>query len=346
MAFVPMESLTWHSASAIVASAVLAAVPLSAAGAQDLTLSPDAGLPDIASAMLEAAEETGDPAQVEAVANAVKQVFPDFAGQIDASAGDMIAALTPPEPEAPEPPPAEEDPLKAEANKYADAGWFSPGPWVGKITAGAANATGNSENTAIGIAFDGARLTGKFTHNVSGYFDLGRSRINADDAGKTTTQKRWGAAYQLDYAISDRTYAFGRVSFDEDEFSAFEYRLFGGGGIGHFLYKSEPFTWKIEAGPGFQYSPVENSLDVQEELAIYGASETDWLIRDGLLFEQDFLATWTDPTTTFVSTSSLTTTLTDAISTGISYQVRYETNPPPGQEDTDTILRANLTYGF
>ena len=85
---------------------------------------------------------------------------------------------------------------------------------------------------------------------------------------------------------------------------------------------------------------------MEEEFALYGATEIDWVIRDGLVFEQDFNATWTEPTTTFQSITALTTKLTDSLSTAISYEYRYETSPPPGRENTDTTARASLTYGF
>ena len=290
---------------------------------------PADAIPDIAAAMLAVAYESGDPDEIAAVAKAVKAVFPDYA---DAIAGDVdvklaaISAAQEPEVETPETAPA-------------PGGLLAIKPWDGKFSASAVMSSGNSENSAVGVAFDAARSAGAFTHNFKGFFNLGKSN-------GVTNQKRWGGAYKLDYNFTDRTYAYGRLSYEEDEFSGFDYRLFGGAGLGHYLAKSEPLTWKVEGGPGYRYSPIDITRDIEKEFAVYAASETDWLIREGLKFEQDFNVTWTSPTTTFQSVTSLTTEIWGDISTGLSFEYRYETDPPLGRENTDTIAKASLIYGF
>lgn len=313
---------------------------LASAATMTILLSPaiaaqgNTAIPDIAQALLDAAYETGDAAEIEAVTRAVKQVFPDYADAIEDDAADEIAVLAPPEPEA-----AEDDAAAGEPPDDPSGGIFAFSPWEGKIQAGGSFASGNSDNLALGFALDAARTTGDFTHNITGFYDLAES--DGD-----TTQDRWGVAYQLDYNFSDYTYAFGRLSYEDDAFSGFEYRAFAGAGIGHFFYKTEPFTWKIEGGPGFRYSPIEGSDEVNQNFAAYAASELDWIIREGVIFGQDVNVTWTSPTTTFQSITSLTTQLTDAIATSISVEYRYETDPPLGRVNSDTIARASLVYGF
>ena len=290
-------------------------------------------MPDLARALLEAAAETGEADQVYAVANAVKEVFPDYSEAIDQEADNMASALTPPEPVAPPVPP------EAPQEPSQPGGILGLGQWTGTFGAGATLATGNSENIAAGLSIDAKRATGKLTHNVKAGIDLA-------SASGVRTQKRWYGSYQLDINFSERTYAYSRFSYDEDEFSGFDYRLFGGAGLGHFLYKSEPFTWKIEGGPGYRFSPIDDTRETESEFALYASTEVDWQIRDGVLFEQNVNATWTDPTSTIESLTALTTTLTNTLSTSLSYRVRYETNPPDGRENTDTLLKASVNYGF
>jgi len=297
----------------------------SAAKAQD-------DMPDIAAAMLTSAFETGDETQVTAVQNALKGVFPAYVETIDATASAYVSEIM--EAKAPE-----EVAENVVEELQPTGGLFAIAPWEGKAIAGVSTASGNSDNTSIGLALDARREAGKLAHNVSAYLDIA-------DASNQLTQKRWGLAYQLDYLISDRTYAYGRLAFDEDQFSGFDYRLFAGAGVGHFIYKSDPLTWKIEGGPGYQYSPIDDTRETLSSFALYASSETDWLIREGLLFEQDFRVTWTSPTTTLQSITALTTSLTETLGAGIAYEVRHGTNPPFGRENTDTILRANLNYGF
>lgn len=306
----------------IAACFILSASALSAGA-----MAQDAPIPDVAAAMLKAAHDSGERAEIEAVAKAVKAVFPDYADAIDADAAAKLASLEPEKPAEPAPPP------KPVYN------WRAMKPWDGKIRASGMMSSGNSQNAAVGVAIDAARTDGEFKHNFKGYFDLGESN-------NVTNQKRWGASYKLDYNFTDRTYAYARVSYEEDEFSGFDYRLFSGAGLGHYLAKSEPFTLKVEGGPGHRYSPIDATREVEEELAIYGASELSWAIREGVKFEQNVSATWTDPTTAFQSVTSLTTQLWGDLSTGLSFEYRYETDPPEDRRKTDTIARASLIYGF
>ncbi|MEM8770758.1 MAG: DUF481 domain-containing protein [Pseudomonadota bacterium] len=295
------------------------------ASAQDVS-SP----PDIARALLDAAYATGDPDEIRAVARAVKTVFPDYEQTIDAEANAKIAEFTPPEPPADEAAPDASPP---------GGGVFAIRPWKGKISAGASLASGNSDNSALGVSIDAERQSGDFVHNVDAYFDTAESN-------GSTNQKRWGGAYKLDYLFSERTFGYGRVAYEEDEFSGFSYRIFSGLGIGHYLYKDEPFSWKIEGGPGFRYSLIDESTETEQEFAAFGSSEVDWVIREGVVFEQDVNVTWTSPTTTIRSISSLKTDITDAIAIAISYEYRFETDPPPQAVRTDQIARASLVYGF
>jgi len=292
--------------------------------------SQETSMPDIAAAMLNVAYESGDPAEIAAVAKAVKAVFPDYADVIAKDAETQIAALKPA---------AKDGAARNDADAPPSGGLLAIKPWDGKFSASAVMSSGNSENTAVGIALDAVRTAGEFKHNFKGYLDLGES-------SGVTNQKRWGASYKLDYNFTDRTYAYGRFSYDEDQFSGFDYRLFAGAGLGHYFAKSEAFTWKAEGGPGFRYSPIDLTREIEKEFAAYGATEIDWLIREGLKFEQDFNVTWTSPTTTLQSVTSLSTQLWGDLSTGLSFEYRYETDPPLGRENSDTTARASLIYGF
>ncbi len=285
-------------------------------------------IPDIAAALLQSAYESDDPDEIAAVAKAVKDVFPDYQEAIAADVEAKLAALEPQEPAA------------APAAQAAPAGGLlAVKPWDGKISASGVMSSGNSENAAVGVSVDAARTDGDFRHNIKGYFDLGES-------DNITSQKRWGLAYKLDYNFGARTYVYGRFSYEEDQFSGFDYRLFGGAGLGHYFAKAETFSFKVEGGPGYRYSPVDETREVEQNVAVYASSELDWVIREGITFEQDFATTWTSPTTSFQSVTSLTTQLWGDISTGLSFEYRYETDPPLGRENTDTLAKASLIYGF
>lgn len=328
----------------IVAAATALASP-AALSAQD-----QPALPDIAQALMQAAYDSEDAAEIAAVARAVKAVFPNYAAAIEAQASAKLTELARIEQAEAEIAAASKGAVEKDVEPQEVAlevppppppppGIFALRPWDGKINASGLLSDGNSENVAAGVKVEAVRKSGSLVHNIKGFFDLGRSR------GKTN-QKRWGASYQLDFDLGDATYAYGRLSYEENEFSGFDYRLFAGAGLGHFYFDTETFVWKVEGGPGFRYSPIDATREIEQQVALYASSEIDWQIRDGVELEQDVNVTWTTPTTTFETVTALTTQLTDSISTGLSFEYRYETDPPEGRENFDAIARASLIYGF
>ncbi|MGE0409239.1 MAG: YdiY family protein [Amphiplicatus sp.] len=301
-------------------------------------------------AMLDAAAETGKLNEIAAVASAARRVYPDDAEAIDAYARALMTAVTakvtsdiltvkaspPPEKKAPS--------LDASVDAVdfppgAAPKWLKLGPWAGKAVASGLVSSGNSKNAAAGLHIEARREIGAMTHRLTGYFDYGKSR-------GVKNQERWGGSYKLDYLLGDNTYAYGRFSYDEDAFSGYDYKIFGGLGVGRYFVRKPALQIKAEAGPGYQYSPIDGSNEVEKRAAIYASNEIDWVIRAGLKFEQDLNGTWTSPTTTLMSKTALTISLTDTLSTGVSFLYRYETDPPPGRFNTDTTLRMNLIYGF
>ncbi len=308
-----------------------------AAAASSPAATQDAGaIPEIAAAMLNVAYESNDPQEINAVAKAVTAVFPDYEAAIAADVSSKLASLSPPADAAPAVP---EQKQKQAAPARQPRGLLAIKTWNGKISASGITSSGNSENAAIGVAIDAARNAGAFKHNIKAFFDLGES-------SNVTNQKRWGAAYKLDYNFGERTYSYGRFSYEEDQFSGFDYRLFAGAGLGHYFAQSETLLFKLEGGPGFRYSPIDETREIEKQFAGYASSELDWLIRDGVTFEQDFSVTWTSPTTTFQSVTALSTQIWGDISTGLSFEYRYETDPPDGRENTDTLAKASLKYEF
>ena len=326
-------------------------------------------LPAIARDLITQAANTGDPENVNAVANATIGVLPTFKDSIEqfraetlekmAASGatsDSAQAILADAEEA-------GDDAAASAAQASEAveiaagteeeavtvkpGIFSLEPWTGKVAASALNASGNSNNTAIGFLLDASRETGKFTHNINGFYDRGSSN-------GITTQNRWGGSYRLDYAISDRWNAFARGYYEDDRFSGFDYTAIGTAGLGYFIRKSDPFTWRVDAGPGYRFSAIGTDPvtgiqlpgDDISEFALYGASDIDWVIREGLTFTSDIGVTWSSATTIITTSHGLNAALWGGLTAGVFFDYRNETNPPAGRVNDDTVLRASLGYSF
>jgi len=71
-----------------------------------------------------------------------------------------------------------------------------------------------------------------------------------------------------------------------------------------------------------------------------------WDIRPGIRFTEEAGGLFGGTTSTLYSRSALTVALFGTLSARASFDVNYESDPPPDVESTDTITRFALVYSF
>lgn len=244
----------------------------------------------------------------------------------------------------------------AESSVSADAAAApeaTPG-WAIELQGSAMASSGNTENTNLGFKAKLKREIGRFVHLISGSADFAQQTTEVDGQDKEkTVQDRWVASYQVDTQIRDHTHGYARVQYDEDRFSGFKKRWFAGAGLGHDVVASEGVTWSVEAGPGYRWAELvaphkmPDGFDGQrEEFAAYADSNFGMQINDNVVLEQNSNVTYAASNTTYDTAVGLETKLTETVSSKLSYEVKYETDPPEGRKNKDTMLRASLLLGF
>ncbi|WOI53871.1 DUF481 domain-containing protein [Parvularcula sp. LCG005] len=228
--------------------------------------------------------------------------------------------------------------------------------WDGSVEFSAASASGNTENTVLGLKLDARRVLGRYTHDVAAGANYAESTTRDDDGEDVSavTQDNWFARYRMEIQTGDRTFIYGRARYEQDSFSGFESRAFLGAGLGHSLIENDRTTWDVLAGPGVQYTvletpegPVpEDFEDSETEFALYAGSDLNWTLRENVAIEHDLDVTYSEENTTLSTEAAIKTKLTEALSSRLSYKVTHETDPPVGREATDSLLRASIALGF
>lgn len=234
----------------------------------------------------------------------------------------------------------------ANATAQEDA---APAGWTGEGAFNAGYTTGNTETTDIGLTVKADREQGPWTIGLEAAADFG-------ETDGLETRNRWGLGLQLDRQINDKLYGFGRASYEQDEFSGFESRAFLGAGLGYAVLESERTQWSIEGAPGLRIDEVAAVFDdmgmlvtegtTEESFAVRGASNFAHQFNDQVAFTNDTAVTWADVSTQITNTAAITAQLTERISGRVSYDVRFDTDPPMGFEDTDTALKLGVVYAF
>ena len=211
--------------------------------------------------------------------------------------------------------------------------------------------TGNTETTDLGLGLDIKRTAGVWSLGVEAQADYG-------ETDNVENKNRYFLASELDRQINDRMFGFGRVSYETDEFSGFDSRLFAGVGLGYLALDSEATKWSLRGGPGIKIDEVKPYIadvngvptffpaETQESFSVIGSSEFSHAFNDAVSISNNTDLLYAQESTQIGNVLALTASLTNTLSARFSFDVRHDTNPPPGFEATDTATRIALVYSI
>jgi len=306
------------------------------AAAATAALPAHAALPEPVRAMIDAAIATGDETKVRTVVEIAKQTNPGDAAEIDAMLTRFEAKL------------AEAKAAEASAKEAAirSAGLLEN--WSGKGEFGAFRATGNASDTGITTGITVDRQGIDWRHKLTARVDYQRSN-------GVTTREQYLARYEPNVNISDRFYVYALAQYERDRFQGFSGRYAVSGGLGFQALKRDDIQLSVKVGPAYR---VTQFVDGREDSRIAGlvGLDFDWDITDRLKLTQDTnavaetggsaLAIIDSQNTTLDLITGLNAKINSSLSARFSYAVEYNSNPPPGAVQTDTLSRVTLIYDF
>ncbi|WP_375289815.1 YdiY family protein [Qipengyuania sp.] len=295
-----------------------------------------AAVPEPVRAMIDAAIATGDPAKVAAVVEVAKQTNPDDKGEIDALHQTFLAA------KAEEKRVAEEKRIEG----IRQAGLFEN--WSGKGELGGFRSTGNSDNLGFSAALTAKREGIDWTHQV-------RARADYQSTNGVKTREKYFAAYEPRYQLEDDLFIYGLAQAERDTFQGFDARYALSGGLGYQVVKKPELNLNVKAGPALRLVDYTTG-ETDTRLAGLIGVDFDWTVADGLKLTQDTnavaetggsaVAIFDSRNTTLSVITGLEARISKKLSSRFSYQVDYQSNPPAGKVETDTLSRITIVYGF
>ena len=275
--------------------------------------------------MIDAAIATGDEAKVRTVIELARTTNPDDGAELDAILNGFETKLAATK--------AEEEAIK-EA-EIRSAGIFQN--WSGQGELGAFMSSGNADNTgataSLALTKDGIN----WRHKLAARADYQRTE-------GVTTREQFLAAYEVNYKISDRLFAFALAQYERDRFQGFAARYSASGGLGYDVLTDGP-TLSVKAGPAWRRTELIGGAS-SSDLAGLAAADFDWALSDTITFTQDASAFVQSGSSTFVSDTGLQASISDALSVRLSYTLEHDTDPPAGAVKTDTLSRITVIYGF
>jgi putative salt-induced outer membrane protein len=239
------------------------------------------------------------------------------------------------------------------------AGAQDSSPWSGRVAAGYLASSGNTDTTAFNFDGEVNYDVNKWHNNL-----LGRAIMQSTD--NDATAEAYKLAYNLKYDLTERTYLFGLLDYNNDRFSSYDQQMFEIVGIGRRFIVSEKHNLSGEVGIGASQSDfrdckaADNPLDpdfcgppqpapfgTSENEATYRASgEYSWQISENASFLQRLAVNFGSSNTRTESLTELRAGIVGNIALVLSYSVVNNSDVAPGTDKTDTFTAISLEYAF
>jgi putative salt-induced outer membrane protein len=224
--------------------------------------------------------------------------------------------------------------------------------WTGKAELGFLSASGNTESTSANTKFDLTHEGAKWRNNVYLGAQYGE---NAEFA----TAERYEARYQADLKITDRFSWFGGVRGEQDRFSGSAYQATVSTGASYKFIDSPTTKLTASLGAGLRRSKSETLIktdagevidriegEVDDEPVATFSSNYEHAFTDTTKITNKLLAESGSDNTAIQNDIALQVSMTDALALAVGYGIRYNSDPPPLSESTDTLITVNLVYNI
>jgi len=213
--------------------------------------------------------------------------------------------------------------------------------WSGDMELGYVSISGNSDETSIKGKID-----------VNRDLDIWRYNIHLESLVTQSDDQRTAEKYFLsnrlgrDYNKTDYLFAYG--SYDEDQFSGFDYQATAALGWGRKLLDDALMQWDVEVGPGYRQSQVrDNSIaDDEGEGIVRVFTKFNWQFTDTAQFSQSLNVESGSSSTISKSDSTLKVKINGSMSLKLFHSIKYSDDVPPGSKHADTETGATFTYSF
>lgn len=221
--------------------------------------------------------------------------------------------------------------------------------WSGKGSAGLVIARGNTTTNTANASIDVVREI----ENWKNQFAL--AGIYASDSVGATAQ-RWNAETQTDWKFSDTGFWFGKLRYERDRFSGFEFQGTASTGLGHKFFDTDATKLSAQAGVGYRVSHVLQATEddgvtiippyYERETIFSGALDFRRSLSDSASLLDKYIIESGTSNTFMQNDLQLQLKVKNALAVALGLQVKHNSSPSPGFKKTDTLTTVNLVYEF
>jgi len=211
--------------------------------------------------------------------------------------------------------------------------------WGGKGEFGLVASSGNSDTRSLKLAVEFIYNAEKWRHRLTA------GALNAENSGdKTANRYDFGA--QSDYKLSGKSYVFGALRYEKDDFSAYEDQSTLALGYGRQLLDTQKHKLKVEAGAGYRTASPAATGKSEDGVVFRGLLDWAWKLTPTTSLGERYLVEAGSDNTYMQNDLGLSVAINSRLAVNLGFQVRNNSDVPPGVDKTDTLSSANLVYNF
>ena len=162
----------------------------------------------------------------------------------------------------------------------------------------------------------------------------------------TATAQRILGSIESRFDVRDSLFVFGFLQYDDDQFSGYKYEIEGAIGAGYKVIDQSNMRFLVQAGTGYRFSEISVLGINEDEFVIRGSAEFEYDISEATSLSNVSIVTWDSSRTKLENTITVTSELFADLSSRMSFNVRYNSDPPALTRKTDTLSKISLVYGF
>ena len=211
--------------------------------------------------------------------------------------------------------------------------------WSGKGEFGLVSTSGNSDTFSL-------NLGAEFTYDSEKWHHIFTASALKSENNGDTTAKRYDLGAQSNYKLNEKSYMFGALRYDNDDFSAFEDQATVAVGYGRQVVDTEKHKLNLEAGVGYRTSTVAGTGQSEDGMIFRGLANWVWQMTASTSLGDRFLIEAGSDNTYMQNDLGLTVAINTKFALNLAYQVRNNSDVPVGVDKTDTQTSVNLVYSF
>ena len=211
-------------------------------------------------------------------------------------------------------------------------------PWKADAELGFIKTGGNTETETL-------NLKGNVSNSNDARTHIGKVESTRTKDASGTTADRLFLSGKSEFNLDATSYLFGLITYEDDKFSGYDQVTTETAGYGRKLITDDTLKLKAEIGAGAKQAKLTAGGDDDSGI-VRAAAELEWLPAETATVTEELSVESGGGITVTKSITALKNSVSNKLSSKISYTYKHTSDVAPGIKNSDTELAVTLVYTF